>query len=843
VWGRAIPGSKAESTAGSRGLSTAFEGFIDCLKRHGCDPTKNGTTWKARCPAHADSTPSLSIGEGDDGRVLINCHAHCKTGAVLKELGLTMADLFSLDPMREPAASNSKAKGKRDAVFATRDAAVKWMAGKLKATVNGEWKYNEAFYVVRFDYKTEKGKAAKKCPPFRHDPDGWRIKDPVGKLPLYRLEEIAAALVVDIHEGEKCVDLARGLGLVATTSSHGCGSADKTDWTPLAGKTVRIFPDNDQAGDEYAEDVAQILSKLDHKPMVKIVKLPLVNHGDDIAEWLEGVVPDTWGDAECRAELERLAAAASEWMPKPSQTASSSDRPIIAITTEEHKVNGKVLAALRRDPDLFRFGYMLATVITDPDPPRGVEYPDGPSPQINQLAPAILREHMTKAVRFLKLKVKGESAIWVPAHPPDFAISALHERKVYPGIRPIEGVIEAPTLRPDGSILSAPGYDPPTRLYLQPNVQIDPIPDQPGRHDAEQSLELIYDLVTDFPFKSETHKTVWLTGLFTVLGRASFMGPAPLIAFDGNAPGSGKTKLADLIAIIASGRRMPRSAWPGGDNADEEVRKRITSLAVQGERFVLLDNVDCELGGGPLDAAMTGDTWKDRLLGTNTVAEIPMKMVWFATGNNLGFRGDFVRRALAARLETPLERPEERKGFKYPDLLEHAQKNRAQILRAALLILRAYRAEGSPKEVDPLGSFEKWTHAIVDPVYWITGLNPFDVRADVRVADKGTQTRAALVEGWAELNGGTITGVTVADALRQLKEDDEDAKRDKRPARFQVLRNALADLTDRGDLPSARSIGRYLSGMRGRVVGGKTLTGFELRSGVYAWKVIDASTV
>ena len=226
----------------------------------------------------------------------------------------------------------------------------------------------------------------------------------------------------------------------------------------------------------------------------------------------------------------------------------------------------------------------------------------------------------------------------------------------------------------------------------------------------------------DFPFKSDAHKAVWLTGLQTVTGVALFHGPAPLFAFDGNAPGSGKTKEADLIAVVASGRRMPRSTLPGGESADEEIRKAITSLAMQGERFVLLDNVDCDLGGPALDAAMTGDTWKDRLLGTNSVPEIPMKTVWFASGNNIGFRGDFVGRASVSRLETQEEKPEERTDFKYPDLLRHALQNRSQILRAALLILRAHRANGRPKFAKPLGSFENWTYAIVDPVYWITGV-------------------------------------------------------------------------------------------------------------------------
>ena len=153
------------------------------------------------------------------------------------------------------------------------------------------------------------------------------------------------------------------------------------------------------------------------------------------------------------------------------------------------------------------------------------------------------------------------------------------KRGIYPGIRPIEGVIEAPTLRRrNGSILATPGYDPATRLFLRPSVEVGAIPDRPSKDDAKRALDAILELVCDFPFKGDEHRAVWLASLFTVVALPRLKGPAPLFGFDGNCPGTGKSKLADLVAIIASGRRMPRSVWPSGHNADEEVRKRIASM-------------------------------------------------------------------------------------------------------------------------------------------------------------------------------------------------------------------------------------------------------------------------
>ena len=54
----------------------------------------NGSGWTARCPAHNDLEPSLKIDQGEDGRVLLYCHAGCATPDIVRALGLRMSDLF-----------------------------------------------------------------------------------------------------------------------------------------------------------------------------------------------------------------------------------------------------------------------------------------------------------------------------------------------------------------------------------------------------------------------------------------------------------------------------------------------------------------------------------------------------------------------------------------------------------------------------------------------------------------------------------------------------------------------------------------------------------------------------
>ena len=171
----------------------------------------------------------------------------------------------------------------------------------------GSWSYTdsagvEVMRVARFDLPD----GSKQFRPVHAHKAGWRIGDPPGALPLYRLPELDAAQLVFVCEGEKTTDATRALGLVATTSAHGSGGAEKTDWTPLAGRIVVILPDNDDPGRKYAHEVARILFKMDPPAAsVKIVALPGLPRGGDVVEFI-GARPDTTAE-QVREELVTIA--------------------------------------------------------------------------------------------------------------------------------------------------------------------------------------------------------------------------------------------------------------------------------------------------------------------------------------------------------------------------------------------------------------------------------------------------------------------------------------------------------------------------------------------------------
>jgi len=123
--------------------------------------------------------------------------------------------------------------------------------------------------------------------PVSRNGDGWIIGGMAKPRPLFGLPKLDDAKRVYVCEGEKAADAAKSIGLVATTSPHGSKSAEKADWSPLAGKEVVILPDNDQPGRTYAEAVVAILAKLKPPPMVKVVDMPNLPDGGDIADWVE----------------------------------------------------------------------------------------------------------------------------------------------------------------------------------------------------------------------------------------------------------------------------------------------------------------------------------------------------------------------------------------------------------------------------------------------------------------------------------------------------------------------------------------------------------------------------
>ena len=298
----------------------------------------------ARCPAHDDAHASLSVGRGVDGRVLLDCKAGCPTAGVVSALGMKMTDLFVTSasaggrsataavarpvPMSKATSvlPKSPAKSSRPPRRIIYPEAQDAFAAYCPA--GGEyvesWVYpGDTYRVARFDIAG----GGKSFRPVHRLGVGWAIGDPDGLLPLYnsnRIGNAGPAEPVIVVEGEKCAEAAASVRLAVVTSAHGSQSAKKSDWSPLAGREVVILPDNDAAGRKYAEDVAAILHGLTPPAVVKVVELPGLGAGGDIADWIgpEGPMGDADAETIKSAVLE-LAEAATVYVPKAAATSAS----------------------------------------------------------------------------------------------------------------------------------------------------------------------------------------------------------------------------------------------------------------------------------------------------------------------------------------------------------------------------------------------------------------------------------------------------------------------------------------------------------------------------------------
>jgi hypothetical protein len=569
----------------------------------------------------------------------------------------------------------------------------------------------------------------------------------------------------------------------------------------FAGVDVVLVPDRDTAGIDGANKSARAL--FGKAASIRIAHLP-AELKDKGGEDVRDILKREGG----RNLVEQAIGDAAEWKPPSDENGSLPD---IIVGVDEARVVDEAIASLAARPEVFQRGNELVHIVTEAKLPKGVMRPPH-VPRIASIPTPRLRELLASSARYFTPAGDKMNAV----HPPAFAVSAVAARSTWSGIRCLEFVTETPVLRPDGTIFQTPGYDAELAAIYLPNEAFPAIDPEPSQQDARFAADELFEVVEDFPLETEAHRSAWLAAVLTPLARPAFRGPAPLNLVDANTRGAGKGLLIDTIGAIVSGRGMARMAALEDDAA---WRKQITSIAMAGDPLVLIDNIAGALGSPSLDAALTATVWTDRVLGENTIVTCPLNVTWFATGNNVILKADTARRVLHIRLDSSEEKPEEREGFKHPDLIAWLKENRPRLVVAALTILRAYCRAGRPKmDIRPWGSFEGWSDLIRGAIVWLGSKDPGDTRkALADSADSEAAALRALIAGWEEIDSDG-TGCRIHDVLESLNDKNNEN-------RFGTLRGALADVfgCKPGTLPSSRSVGMKFHHLRRRLVGGKCL--------------------
>jgi hypothetical protein len=514
-----------------------------------------------------------------------------------------------------------------------------------------------------------------------------------------------------------------------------------------------------------------------------------------------------------------------------SPVVGGNDRPTIIITTDEHLVNAEAAAALARDLALYQRGGLLVRIVRDESPAaHGIRRPL--APRIEAQPQALLRERLAANARWVDIRETKEGPVERAARPPAWCVAAVHARADWPGVRYLEAVVDCPVLRPDGTILDQLGYDGATGLLLDFKGEPPAVPPVPSHREARAACNALLEVVADFPFAAECHRGAWLAALLTPLARFAFVGPAPLFLVDSNVRGSGKGLLLDCISRIVTGERFTVATYTSDE---DELRKRITSLALAGDRLVLFDNLEGRFGNATLDAALTATSWEDRVLGVNRMARAPLFVTWYATGNNVAVGADTARRVCHVRLESPEERPEERSNFRHADLLGYVAAERPRLLGAALTILRAYCAAGWPQqELRPWGSFDGWSRLVRSAVVWVGLPDPGETRYLLQVqADVTAEAMSLLLACWERMDPD-CRGLTAAEVVDRLFKRPQESP----PDWHADMRSAVETLAGRGD---SRALGNKLRSYRRRIFSGRFIDQAGTQHRAARWVVLPAS--
>jgi hypothetical protein len=316
-----------------------------------------------------------------------------------------------------------------------------------------------------------------------------------------------------------------------------------------------------------------------------------------------------------------------------------------------------------------------------------------------------LIEAFTRAARWFKFSSQKND--WVPTNAPEQAATTYISRRGHWQIPRLWSAISAPTLRPDGTVLQEPGYDKATQSWYDPcGIEFPKIPESPTREDAEAALKKLVAAFGSFPFESDSKdgnkvgpdKSVALALALTALVRRS-LPSAPMGAITAPVMASGKTLLADCIAILATGVSAPSMKYA---DTDEEATKTMLAVLAEGDQVVLIDNVERPLQGDTLCVVLTSETYRQRMLGRTEMMSVPTTTLFLATGNQLVIAGDLRTRALLCRIDPKVERPEERQFN--TELRVWMTAHRPQLVAAGLTIMRAFIATGQ----DPKDQCKTW---------------------------------------------------------------------------------------------------------------------------------------
>ena len=369
---------------------------------------------------------------------------------------------------------------------------------------------------------------------------------------------------------------------------------------------------------------------------------------------------------------------------------------IILRTGERPRVVDSSLDVIRGRGELFERGGEMVRVAGD---------------IIRPVSDGWLSDYLGRHIRFSITQRNGQ-AVDVPADPPPWLSQQINAKTGERGLRELKGIVTAPTLRPDGSLLCSPGYDEATGLLLRgsgwPHIS-----KSPSKAELKEGFRVLWTAFAEFPFVAKEDRGVMLACVLTGIVRRS-LPRAPAFSFDAPTAGSGKSLLGQCVLRLCGSTPtvIPEC------REEDELRKRLLAALREGKPGILLDNIRGQFGSAALEAFLTSEDYSDRVLGVSQMLSLPTNVLLLITGNNFHPKGDLYRRILTTRVDPESDSPE-RRCFRL-DPLEYCREHHHTLVAAGLTLLRGFVAAGKPRLTkDRLASFELWDDLVRQCILWI----------------------------------------------------------------------------------------------------------------------------
>ncbi len=561
-------------------------------------------------------------------------------------------------------------------------------------TPSASWTYHTnggliAGIVARFE--TPKGKETRPlawCKD-QHGNTGWKWKAQAEPRTIYGLPLDSDSVV--IAEGEKTAEAIKAAGFQAVTWQGGSGAVTKSDWKPLSGKAVTIWPDNDEPGHKAANRLVSILSGIAAE--IRIVKIPV----EKPLRW-DAADTDTAEIIKLISEAEVIEVIPADEKPKGDYDIPADVFPVPAGSISYTKAGGIIFKEMGKSRRLFMRGNSVHEIAKAEDA-------DYLSPLSSERFCSIVENTEKRVARLEMKKVDGiETYVWrTVTFPISSAKILLETDAAFNHLPSIRQLVNCPIFTADCKILNRGYHDHAGGTYISSGKTIEDVP-------IGTAFQALRALLTDFDFPTPSD---FSRAFASLISPAMKMGgwitdDFPLDLAEADQSQSGKTFRQKIVCRIYNELPSSITISKGGVGSLDE---KISEALIKGRPFITLGNIRGKIDSTIMEEALRGSGRVNCRVLRNSAEVDCSPFLWQLSTNGAELTRDLANRSIVTRIR---KRPNgyEWKHWPEGDLEAHVIRNQSFYLSCVFSLLREWHRQGRPVTKESRHDFRGWCRAL-----------------------------------------------------------------------------------------------------------------------------------